>query len=531
VSTYGGGLSVINTQGTLDPLDDTLVTRYHTGSTPALGHNLVYHTFLQGTLLYVGTLGGLSVINTQGTLDPLDDTLVTRYYTGSVPALGDNGVRHTSLEDTLLYASTNGGLSVFNTDGAYNDSSLYNSTSNRITDVPTTTLTYTATKTSDHTTSLQYRTGASDAAYFNDFTDGTTTEYLGDFYGWGGAFQTAEESSGTIKLSNPQPGWSNATTEGTDSIIDTGKPDGYFPLGSKVTVRYKMNTTATNTGGCIYNDDWWDDDGCPSITPNQWTTTSFDINFKTFSKIGFEMWWSPGTWSPTDTFEIDWLKIETPDSFDQWNDWSTPCTDTTCAIDPTTLVGNEWIQYKLNLETTNLATTPLVHSVSYTNGYQSTGTYTSPITTFEGTKVLNTFNVTQVLPASTTSSYEYTLDSGTTWHPITPGATFPSGTTATSFAWRTTLVTTNATVTPIITSVVLTTTNPPKQTGTSVATQIEHLTKNGNTDKAALLAEKYGNGTSNGSQPTHIEVQREIIGILEETVFILRRLIEIREGV
>ncbi len=121
-STYGGGLSVINTQGTVSPADDTLVTTYTTSSTPAIGDNYVYHSFLNETnnLLYVSTSGGgLSVINTQGTVSPADDTLVTTYTTSSTPAIGNNYVHHSFLDETnnLLYASTSGGLSVINTQG------------------------------------------------------------------------------------------------------------------------------------------------------------------------------------------------------------------------------------------------------------------------------------------------------------------------------------------------------------------------------------------------------------------------------
>ncbi|MDP1846057.1 MAG: hypothetical protein Q8L09_04980 [Candidatus Moranbacteria bacterium] len=77
VSTQGG-LSVLNTQGTVDPADDTLVKTYTTSTTPAIGNNYVRHSFLDSThnLLYVSTYGGLSDINTQGTVDPADDTLV-----------------------------------------------------------------------------------------------------------------------------------------------------------------------------------------------------------------------------------------------------------------------------------------------------------------------------------------------------------------------------------------------------------------------------------------------------------------------
>lgn len=56
---------------------------YTTDSTPELEHSAVNHSFLNDELLYISTGDGLSIINTQGTVDPGDDTLVTRYHTGS----------------------------------------------------------------------------------------------------------------------------------------------------------------------------------------------------------------------------------------------------------------------------------------------------------------------------------------------------------------------------------------------------------------------------------------------------------------
>jgi len=112
VSTNGGGLSVIDTN------TDTLVTRYHTGSTPALADNSVYHSFLDSDTghLYASTFNGLSVIDTN------TDTLVTRYHTGSTPALASNRVRHSFLDSSngYLYISMGGlygggGLSVIDT--------------------------------------------------------------------------------------------------------------------------------------------------------------------------------------------------------------------------------------------------------------------------------------------------------------------------------------------------------------------------------------------------------------------------------
>jgi hypothetical protein len=121
VSGYGGGLSVINTQGTVDPADDTFVTRYNTTSTPAIAGTFLQRTLLDTMhhLLYVATEGGLSVINTQNTIDPADDTLVTTYNASSTPALGGDVIQNVFLDvsHNHVYVLAEGGMYVINTQG------------------------------------------------------------------------------------------------------------------------------------------------------------------------------------------------------------------------------------------------------------------------------------------------------------------------------------------------------------------------------------------------------------------------------
>lgn len=121
-STGPGGLSVINTQGTKDPSDDTLVIRYSTTSTPAIASNEINSSYLdtQRNRLYVSTGNGLSVIDTKGTVDPADDVLIKTYRTSSTPAIAGNSISQVLFDEAndLLYVSTNNGLSVLdiNTD-------------------------------------------------------------------------------------------------------------------------------------------------------------------------------------------------------------------------------------------------------------------------------------------------------------------------------------------------------------------------------------------------------------------------------
>ncbi|MEY3783795.1 MAG: hypothetical protein RLZZ230_117 [Candidatus Parcubacteria bacterium] len=515
VSTWGGGLTVINTQGTVDPADDTLVQTYTTATTPALGNNYVLHSFLANNLLYVSTVGGLTVINTQGTVDPADDTLVQTYTTATTPALGNNYVLHSFLANNLLYVSTRGGLTVINLDNQYNPQGIYTSRLQSITSAPTTTFAFDATQTAGQSTALSYRLGDSEAAWIDDFDDNSVSEYAGDFYGWGGFFQTAEESGGTMKLTNP-----NADDNST--WIDTGKPDGYFPIGTEVTARFRVNTNATELWACVFDEDWWDDDGCPDIIPNEWTTTSFTTASIPFSKIGFDIWWNPGSWNnSTDSLEIDYIQIELPDS--AWSSWSTPCTDpTSCPIDPTALIGNDWMQYQLNLTTADTNTTPTVNSVTYSNGYESVGTYTSSEQAFTKDQDLITFAANVTTPAGTTVAFSYTTNHGNTWHDIDNNSSFPEDARARSFQWRAILTTTNPTVTPVIHEISLTVLSSRNTTtSTSRAAQIKH---NDPTIATSLQSAEGGKTNSEQVNGDNRYKQTEIIRILKEVVIILQRM-------
>ena len=487
------------------------------------------HIFRNNNLLYVSTNGGLSVINTQGTVDPGDDTLVTRYHTGSTPALVSNSVWDAILDNNLLYVSTRyGGLSVINLNNEYNEEGIYIGEAQRIADTPTTTLTWSGDIPEDTAVSLQYRTGSSDAAYFNDFDDNLTTEYAGDWGGWGDAFQDAEESNGTMKLSNPD---TYVSGDNSDSYawIDTGKPDDYFALGTKVTARVRINSDTrviSDWWEYMFTDDWWDDDAF-QLPNNEWHISSFIAGLKTFSKIGFDITWQTGTWAPTDTIEIDWIRIETPDSMGEWSTWSDPCTSTTCAIDPATLTGNEWIQYKLNLTTDNPLTTPLVHSVSYTKGYHATGTYTSEDITFDGTQPLS-FTTTQSTPASTTLTYAYSTDHGSTWTDIASTHTFPSSFTPSSFMWRATLTTTDVTKTPVLESATLTT-GPIHHTQTgsiSVQAKLKELEAEGKNIEAELLKRKYPDLFTEPKNPAHR--MEMTLSLMREVIIRMEMLVEIR---
>jgi peptidoglycan hydrolase-like protein with peptidoglycan-binding domain len=403
-----GGVSVIDTKGTISPDDDVLVAYYNEDSSPPIANNDAYKfSFLDFAkhLLYISTAGGLSVINTQGTVDPADDTLVKTYATSTTPSIGDNHARSSFLDSAhnLLYVSTyGGGLSVINLNDEYNSQGEFISQPLEVTNTPTSAISFSPTLPAGTSASIQTRTGNRDAPWIDNFDDNSTSEYAGDHYEWGCPFDNAVESNGTMKLSGISSPCGDASDWWTNEWIDTGKPDGYFPAGSTVTVRMKVNSNAREYAynDAIFDDEWTD--GASDWKNNEWMTLSFTATVP-FSKVGFETDWLGNTWNnANDSLEIDYIKIEFPID---WNEWSSECTNQYCCpVADTT--GKPYLQYKLNLTTSNADVTPSVNSVTLASGYNSSGVYTSPVIDATRGSDWQTLATEQTTPAGTSITYQ-----------------------------------------------------------------------------------------------------------------------------
>ena len=625
IVTYGG-LSVIDTQGTVDSTDDTLVTRYHTGSTPALASNQLRDVQIIEGILYISTRGGgLSVINTQGTVDPTDDTLVTRYYTGSTPALLDDRLESSSLVGNLLYIASdyNGGLAVIDTKGTldpsddtseiytsssspisfsfntsifpnsvtfsqydtddgylyiahygaglyvvdtkmtntnadntlvthyYKDSnpsitsgiltrffrandhlyiSSYDSGLNVITPdlfrsagsfeslaqpistTPTTTIVMDSTVISGQSADLSYRSGATEAVWRDDFN--SSSSYAGDLYGWawGTSFNTIEAVDGVLRLTDlADPGESVV-----NFWIDPGFPIGHFATSSILTARVRMSGVPESTLLTMFNDDFWESDADSVV--DEWIILRFKSQ-RNLTHIGLQFYNDLTSLSPTTTLEIDWIQVTTPDSQGEWNPWNS-CGDTCILPD---LATSSWLQYKLDLTTSNQATSPVVHSVTYQGDYLPTGTYTSETETFKRSQELLTFNANVATSASTSVSFEYSTN-GTTWSPINPGDNFPQNTVTSQVTWRATLTTSDPRYTPTINSVSITSATVPKTQATSIPRRVAALEAEGKSDQAAELRAKYPDLFNPDGTPRSKEV--EIVVLLSEAAALLERLIQ-----
>jgi hypothetical protein len=462
ISLYGGGLSVINTKGTLDPSDDELIKTYTNTTSPAIGEGSIPHSFLDSdnNLLYVSSRGsGLTVINTQGTIDPSDDIVKKIYTVTSNPAIISNDVFYSFIDfnHNLLYVSTTSGLSVIYLNEEYNNQGEFISQPLEISAIYTSDISFESFLPENTNINIQTRAGENEVIWENNFDDNSTSEYVGDYYGWGEPFNDAEESNGTMELSNP-----TAYTYGDDQWVDFWFNLGQtFPAGSTVKARVKINSNKEKGtyDDYMFDDDWWTNSD-PLWKNNEWEILRFTTN-ESFSYIGFDINWKTGTWdNNNDSFEIDWIKIETPIT---WDSWSSECTNQYgCPVADTT--GKTYLQYKLNLSTTDTSVTPVVNSVTLASGYPSSGVYTSKIFDANLNSKWETLSAESTIPTNTSISYQ--TRSGNTPTPDSSWSDWTdiSGSTITSPSNRylqvkATLATTDGTETPTLSAMTIDYTN------------------------------------------------------------------------
>ena len=383
VSTFGGGLSVINTQGTTDPADDTLAITYNISSTPAIGHDRVFHSWLDsGTnFLHVGTWGGgLSIIDTKGTIDPSDDTLHKSYSTTSTPAIGHNYIENSFIDtaNNLLYISAQSGspgcLSVVNMTGntsfTYKSDGVYNTTSSS-----TGTLISSAPALGSNSVKHTYLDAANGLLYVSHYnssygvtvidTKGTVDpadDTVSATYGKGttpaiggnGAYYSWLDSGTGLLYAGTNGGLSVVNTQGTKD-----------PADDTLVVTYNVPVTA---GDFLGYDGWEDWAGRSPVTLNEWYTMTL-VATGNFSTIDLY----PNVSAYVDfSYEVDWVSVSPAGA--SWGPWSGEYTDPSGNIITSGTTGMTYIQYRVNLSTSDTGDTPSVNSV--TLGYLPTPTPT-----------------------------------------------------------------------------------------------------------------------------------------------------------
>jgi hypothetical protein len=479
-----GGLSVVDTKGTPSPADDELVITYSTTSTPAIGHNTVWHSHLSDNLLYVGTHGGgLSVIDTKGTQTPADDTLVFRYTTSTTPAIGHNRAYHSHLSGNLIYVSTNGGLSVIDTKGTFDDAS-------------------------DDELVFKYSTTSTPAIAFDSVLHSQLTDnllYVGTYGG----------------------GLSVIDIKGTQSPVD-----------DELVITYSSTSTPAIANAMVRHSHISQNLLYLSVEPNVTgamaglsviDTTSEHHALTTSYVSKAHPITSPLTTLLTDRVTPSGTSVTLyyrTGEEGSWSTWSTPCTLTTCPINEDDLTDADFIQYRLDLSTTDSLITPSVNSVTLTDGYETTGTYTSNTLSFPTTTDLFTFSADTTVPTGTTLAFEYSTN-GTKWLPITAGSSFPRPTKTDSFTWRAVFTTTDPTLTPTIHHVELTSSpSTTRSSTTSLSPQITTPTEQATPEDPATPEETSPSLTTDPSRD--IAIRQEIITLLRQIITLLERVREMR---
>ncbi len=466
----------INTTEGVSVLDldtDTIVKTYNKISTPILEMEYTFVSFINENTnrLYIGGYDGLTEFNLS------NDTLVRSYDRNSEEGrISGSNVYHFSLNAAgdKLYVSTSEGLSVLNLDGKYAASGSYTSKAIALDSIPQSKVSWNETKVAGQNVSVQVRTGDENAALINNFDDGDSSEYLGDYLDWGAAFQNAQESNGTLKLTNPIP----SVWLGSHFVwfwIGTGKPANYFPIGTNITARIRVvseNDTPGNAYGYMYDEEWWSN----SLTFtdfNQWHILDLKTTV-TSSAVGFQVGWEIDSWNnATDYFEIDWLRIELPDTY--WDDWSEACTTSQGCQLQTIDTEDKYLQYRINLETNNLTSTPSVNSISISE-YPATGTYTSKVFNSTNVEKWNKVVVNATKPTGTNIRYytrtgtsEIPDSSWESWREVSEAGQIASGSKP-YLQVRAVLETSNDAVTPTLSKLTIEYTNKVVSTNTQTPT-------------------------------------------------------------
>lgn len=504
------GMTVINTQGTSNFGDDTVMFTYSTTSSPALSSNYPYGSFFDadtGLVYLYGSGNGLDVIDTNGTPYTAADDTVINYSMTSTPALFSSGVAAVSPDASAqrLYIFDMNGITVLNTQGTFsqaddtvvasysffNDPGFpvasitggfyapehdaiyytsewgvgmiqqsYPTTEEYISepidlrDVAARVVSWTGDFPAGTSVAFQTRTGGEDSYWIDEFDDGMTANVINI---WGGDFNTIEESNGILTLSNP------ADTTWAAFKIDTGKAEDFYPVGSILRMRLKVSFSGTNYIDWLFSDEWESYPTKFSI-PNRWISV-MNVATAPFSSLGVEPIWDTGTWQATDTYQVDSVSVESPTG---WSDWSESLTQQYGSVIPSSLT-QTYLQLKAILSTADPSVTPRLKSITIASGYQPSGVYTSPImdsgstdTTWDLISWEGTFPEQTSVAVKVRSGNNADLSDAVAWesldqtieNAITPLSSLPGVANGTRyFQYHITLSTADSTKTPTIDSV------------------------------------------------------------------------------
>lgn len=196
---------------------------------------------------------------------------------------------------------------------------------------------------------------------------------------------------------------------------------------SGVKYRKKFNLQTMDPTSIVYLDNWTDKILSGYLTSGYRESAALNINQVGKAASTSISWVNQSIPAGTS------VKVETSLSLDGGNTWSgyTEVTNggTLPGIDQTTDLSDARLRYKVTLETTDVAVTPSVDSltINLVSGYKASETVELP--SFDVSNIGFAENSVVELPevngdASTSVTFEYSIDGGQTWNPMTNGQPF-----------------------------------------------------------------------------------------------------------
>lgn len=471
ISTDGGGLAMIDTKDTERTDDDELIGVYGSKSDISLGSDRIYGSFLQENILYIATWGsGVWEIDTKGTKELSDDSLLGTKYVGKKTQtmlisddkqfFGFSGggfvMKEGSLEQEYLTGKNVSGFSWDETsqvltvstqgEGVYhflhddgelaqidrlgpdtspnissalasavivdaltgaqfigtedsgvqiitagqtNDSGEYVSAPKNISSGMPAALSWEGDNLTN--TKIRIRTGSSIAVWEADFSGAIPAE-ITDL--WGGRFPEVRYSAERMIMSGK-------TSDAGGASFNIGPEDqgNRFQKDSVIRLYIKVNTEDPDFKATLFADDW-KNESADFLVRNEWQEVKL-IMKSSFSKVGISMRWGKA-WKPSDSIEIAGLSVESPTG---WTDWTQPLVDNKYSIVKADFVEGEWWQYKISMKQENNGKNPRVTAIKAWNDFSKSGEYISPVIMMPIAAFHGEFRAITEVPAGTDISF------------------------------------------------------------------------------------------------------------------------------
>lgn len=241
--------------------------------------------------------------------------------------------------------------------------------------------------------SLNLRTGVREGDEWS-FANNDLSQFQAFTYWAGDTFSSITTDNDNVQFRNPT---------GSDSYysFNSGRANGYYPLGSTVSVRLRSFGTQNRSIYLFMGEYNGSDYEIRSPEPGVWYDVTFPYdNASDVPIVSFEMFSSGGSFTSEDYIEVEYIKIYN----DTWGDWQTLGSDNSYSSF-TSSAGNNIFQYSIALSASgNLFSAPVINSVSF-NQHLTTGTYTSSVIDAGSIVDWGTLTDISTTPALTTISY------------------------------------------------------------------------------------------------------------------------------